>query len=85
VADTLSITKGKHNLRTGGEFRYNENNYVLNFFTRGQIDYANFTNFLAGVPTFSIFGSGIGDRSLRATDYNFFVQDELEVQSEADA
>ena len=76
LADTVSITRGKHNIRTGGEFRYNENNYVLNFFTRGQIDYASFTNFLLGVPTFSVFGSGIGNRSLRATDYNFFVQDD---------
>ncbi len=79
VADTLSITKGAHNIRTGAEFRYNENNYVLNFFTRGQIQFASFTNFLAGVPTFSIFGSGIGNRSLRATDYNFFVQDDWKV------
>ena len=76
VADTLSITKGKHTFRVGGEFRYNENNYVLNFFTRGQIQFANFTNFLNGLPSFSIFGSGIGNRSLRASDYNFFVQDD---------
>jgi hypothetical protein len=76
IADTLSITSGKHTFRTGGEFRYNENNYVLNFFTRGQIQYANFTNFLVGVPTFTVFGSGIGDRSLRASDYNFFFQDD---------
>jgi hypothetical protein len=76
LADTLSITKGSHNIRTGGEFRYNENNYVLNFFTRGQIDFSNFNNFLAGAPLFSIFGSGIGNRSLRASDYNFFVQDD---------
>jgi Carboxypeptidase regulatory-like domain/TonB-dependent Receptor Plug Domain len=78
-ADTLSITHGSHNIRTGAEFRYNENNYVLNFFTRGQLEFANFTNFLLGVPTFSIFGSGIGNRSLRATDYNFFVQDDWKV------
>jgi hypothetical protein len=76
LADTLSITKGKHNIRTGGEYRYNENNYVLNFFTRGQIDFASFTAFLLGAPTFSVFGSGIGNRSLRASDYNLFVQDD---------
>jgi len=79
LADTLSITKGNHNLRVGGEFRYNENNYVLNFFTRGQVQFASFTNFLLGVPTFTVFGSGIGNRSLRATDYNFFVQDDWKV------
>jgi hypothetical protein len=79
IADTLSITKGSHNIRVGGEYRYNENNYVLNFFTRGQIDFGSFNNFLAGAPTFSIFGSGIGNRSLRATDYNFFAQDDWKV------
>jgi hypothetical protein len=76
LADTLSITKGSHSIRTGAEFRYNENNYVLNFFTRGQIQFASFPAFLAGLPSFSVFGSGIGNRSLRATDYNFFVQDD---------
>ncbi len=79
LADTLSITKGNHNLRLGGEYRYNENNYVLNFFTRGQIDFGSFNNFLAGAPTFSIFGSGIGNRSLRASDYNFFFQDDWKI------
>ena len=79
LADTLSITHGNHNLRFGGEFRYNENNYVLNFFTRGQIQFANFTNFLLGAPSFTVFGSGIGNRSLRASDYNFFAQDDWKV------
>jgi hypothetical protein len=79
LADTLSITKGSHNLRLGGEFRYNENNYVLNFFTRGQIQFLSFANFLQGVPFITVFGSGIGNRSLRATDYNFFAQDDWKV------
>ncbi len=79
LADTLSITKGSHNLRVGGEYRYNENNYVLNFFTRGQVQFLSFTNFLQGVPFLTIYGSGIGNRSLRASDYNFFAQDDWKV------
>ncbi len=79
LADTVSITYGKHNIRAGGEFRYNENNYVLNFFTRGQIDFLNFPSFLAGTGSVSVFGSGLGNRSLRAHDYNFFVQDDWKV------
>ncbi|HEX8139645.1 MAG TPA: TonB-dependent receptor [Pyrinomonadaceae bacterium] len=79
LADTLSITHGKHNIRAGGEFRYNENNYVLNFFTRGQIQFLNFTSFLQGNAFVSVFGSGLGNRSLRAHDYNFFVQDDWKV------
>jgi hypothetical protein len=80
-ADTLSITRGKHFMRVGTEIRYNENNYTLNFFTRGQIDFLNFNNFLTGNALVSVFGSGIGDRSLRATDYNFFFQDDWKVSS----
>jgi hypothetical protein len=80
-ADTLSITRGQHFMRAGTEIRYNENNYTLNFFTRGQIDFLNFNNFLTGNALVSIFGSGIGDRSLRATDYNFFFQDDWKVSS----
>jgi hypothetical protein len=79
LADTLSLTYGKHNIRTGAEYRYNENNYVLNFFTRGQIDFLNFTSFLQGNALVSVFGSGIGNRSLRATDYNLFAQDDWKV------
>src|ERR1051325_1176881 len=79
LSDTLSITYGKHNLRAGGEFRYNENNYVLNFFTRGQFQFLNFTSFLQGNAFVSVFGSGLGNRSLRAHDYNFFVQDDWKV------
>ncbi|MDQ1558032.1 MAG: hypothetical protein QOD32_1092, partial [Pyrinomonadaceae bacterium] len=79
LADTLSITLGKHQIRTGAEFRYSENNYTLNFFTRGQLDFLSFDQFLTGSAFVSVFGSGIGDRSLRAPDYNFFVQDDYKL------
>jgi len=81
LADTLSLTRGRHQIRTGAEFRYSENNYTLNFFTRGQIDFLSFDQFLTGNAFVSVFGSGIGDRSLRAPDYNFFVQDDYKVNS----
>ncbi len=81
VSDTLSITKGGHTVRLGAEFRYNENNYTLNFFTRGQVDFLNFQTFLQGQALLSVFGSGNGDRSLRAHDYNFFFQDDWKVTS----
>ncbi|MGH9843327.1 MAG: TonB-dependent receptor domain-containing protein, partial [Blastocatellia bacterium] len=81
VSDTLSITKGTHTLRMGAEFRYNENNYTLNFFTRGQLDFASFQSFLQGQVLVSVFGSGDGNRALRAHDYNFFVQDDWKVSN----
>ena len=81
VADTLSIVRGKHTFRTGFEIRRNENNYTLNFFTRGQIDFLSFNDFLQGNTFVSVFGSGIGNRALRAWDYNFFGQDDWKVGS----
>ena len=37
LADTVTWTKGRHSIRTGAEIRYNENNYVLNYYVRGQL------------------------------------------------
>jgi hypothetical protein len=74
--DILSITKGKHSIRTGGEIFYYQENATENLNTRGQIDFSNFNDFLTGTVLQSIFGTGINYRSLRATDYDFFVQDD---------
>ena len=81
IADTISITRGKHTLRAGGDFRWSENNYFLGFFTRGQLDFLSFNDFLVGRPFISIFGSGIGNRSLRAGDWSLFAQDDWKITS----
>ena len=75
-ADTLSHQRGKRTLRLGAEARYNQVNFHTEQTTRGQIDFTDFKSFLSGTTSSSIFGSGNGDRRLRATDYNFFVQDD---------
>ncbi len=75
-ADVLSMTKGQHNLRTGGEVIYYQHNSTENLNTRGQIDFNSFNEFLVGATSQSIFGTGISDRALRATDYSFFMQDD---------
>lgn len=76
LADTLSIERGKQTIRTGGEFRFNEVDLAQQLFTRGQIDFLNFNNFLTGASSVSTLGNGIGDRKQRAVDYNFFIQDD---------
>src|SRR5438445_11929936 len=75
-ADILSITRGKHSIRTGGEIIYYQENATENLNVRGQIDFNNFNDFLTGNVLQSVFGTGINYRSLRATDYDFFVQDD---------
>ena len=79
LADILSITRGKHSIRAGGELIYHQLNITLSTNTRGQIDFNNFNDFLKGAISQSIFGTGISDRSLRATDYSFFIQDNWKV------
>jgi hypothetical protein len=79
IADTLAISRGKQFIRLGGEFRFNEVDFSQQQFTRGQIDFLNFNNFLIGASSISTFGNGIGDRKERASDYNFFIQDDLKL------
>jgi hypothetical protein len=76
LADSLSLLRRNHTLRTGLEIRYNEVNFTQGAFTRGQIDFVDFHSFLVGTTQVTTFGNGLGDRSQRAWDYNFFVQDD---------
>src|SRR5437667_274884 len=74
--DTLSIRRGRHSLRTGTEIIYYVQNIYSNNNRRGQINFQSFTDFLLGNVNSSTYGDGIGLRSMRTTDYGFFVQDD---------
>lgn len=76
VADTVSLMRGKHSVRVGGEFRLNGVNVHFNTFNRGQIDFLRFEDFLTGTVNFSVYGGGLTDHNTRAADYNLFVQDD---------
>ncbi len=76
LADSLSFLRRNHTLRTGLEIRFDEVNFTGQIFTRGQIDFLDFHSFLAGTTQVTTFGDGLGERSQRAWDYNFFVQDD---------
>jgi hypothetical protein len=80
LADSLSLLRRNHTLRTGLEIRYNEVNVTAaQNFTRGQIDFVDFHSFLTGTTQVTTFGNGLNDRSQRAWDYNFFAQDDWKV------
>jgi hypothetical protein len=79
AADTVSITKTQHRLRTGAEIIYYQHNFTSNQNSRGQIDFDNFTDFLSGNTRSSVLGTGISERSLRITDYSLFLQDDWKV------
>ncbi|HEU4769281.1 MAG TPA: TonB-dependent receptor [Pyrinomonadaceae bacterium] len=78
--DTLSVVRGNHRLRFGGEYRRSQVNFYFNAFSRGQIIYSSFNNFLAGNGV-SIIGSGVFDRALRVNDWSGFAQDDWKVNS----
>ena len=83
-ADTLSIARGSHFIRAGGEIRYYQSNFDAPALTRGVINFNTFTDFLQGrtsstAPT--TLANGITERNLRATDYNFFLQDDWKFSS----
>lgn len=75
AADTLSIVTVNHHLRVGGEYRRSQLNFFFNSFSRGQITFANFNDFLAG-NGLSVIGSGVFDRAVRINDLSGFFQDD---------
>jgi Carboxypeptidase regulatory-like domain/TonB dependent receptor len=79
LADSLTMLRGAHAVSLGLEIRFNGVNFTAQNFTRGQIDFQNFQNFLMGNTQVSMFGSGLNVRNQRAWDYNFFVQDDWRV------
>jgi hypothetical protein len=78
VGDTLSVTKGNHRLRFGGEFKYSTVKFYFNAFSRGQILFSSFNNFLTGTGT-SLLGSGVFDRFFKVKDWSGFAQDDWKI------
>ena len=78
-SDMMSWTKGKHFLRFGGEVRHYDVNFYFNFYSRGQVSFADFKNFLQGTPLLGLLGNGIRSRHYRSTDLAMFVQDDWRV------
>lgn len=78
--DTVSIVSGKHRIRVGGEFRHSVLDFFFNAFTRGQLIFTSFNNFLIGNGV-SILGSGVFDRRYTVKDVAAFVQDDYKVNN----
>ena len=76
--DTLSVVKGRHRLKVGGEYRRSQVNFYFNAFSRGQLIFPTFANFLLG-QSVSIIGSGVYDRAFRVNDLAGFVQDDVKL------
>jgi len=79
LVDVLSITRGRHSIRTGAQVIYYRNDLGANNNRRGTITFQSFNNFLLGVANNSVYADGINTRILRATDYSFFLQDDWKI------
>src|SRR5579871_3424444 len=77
--DMLTWNHGKHLVRFGGEVRRYRVDFFFNFFSRGQINFNSFNDFLGGNIAFGLLGNGVHDRGMRATDGAAYVQDDYKV------
>jgi Carboxypeptidase regulatory-like domain/TonB dependent receptor-like, beta-barrel/TonB-dependent Receptor Plug Domain len=90
IGDVLSLQRGKHNLRVGGEIRHPEWHGRAAVLSYGEIDFPTFDDFLIGNTGFSQFGgnfgfahlgTGLTDRDFITTDYHLFAQDDWKISS----
>ncbi|MFZ1918745.1 MAG: TonB-dependent receptor [Terriglobales bacterium] len=81
--DMVSYTAGRHLLRFGGQFRRYDIDFYFHAFSRGEILFNDFQDFLAGgSPTavdVSLLGAGVPDRGFRSSDGAAFIQDDIKV------
>jgi hypothetical protein len=79
VADVVAINHGEHSFRLGGEAILYQDRIATNNNRRGQVIFQTFNNFLIGQANNSTYGDGIIARTIRASDYSFFFQDDWRV------
>ena len=89
--DVLSLQRGKHNIRLGGEIRHSEWRARAGVFSYGEIDFPTFNDFLIGNTGASQFpggtfgfahlGTGLTQRDAITSDYHLFAQDDWKVSS----
>jgi hypothetical protein len=77
--DTVSITRGRHGIRLGGDARYYQFYGEITGANRGVIVSQNFNSFLAGTVALATLANGFSDRNLRSFDYHFFIQDDWRI------
>src|ERR1019366_1191678 len=86
ASDMMTLTKGRHTMKFGGEYKRQELDApYFDVFPNGEIAYAGFingnpfTDFLAGMASVSVIGSGTNSLHNRANDFSAFFQDDWKV------
>lgn len=93
VSDTVSLQRGRHYIRAGGEIRRVEWRARAAVYSYGEIDFPTFYDFLIGNTGvsqspggdsgsgFAHLGTGLHDRDTVATDYHLFLEDGWKISS----
>ena len=81
LADVLSMNRGVHNFRLGGEILFYQDRITTNNNRRGQVIFQTFNNFLLGQANNSTYGDGLAARTIRTSDYSFFFHDDWRLTS----
>jgi outer membrane receptor protein involved in Fe transport len=84
-SDMMTWTKGRHTLKFGGEYKRQELDApYFDVFPNGELVYLGvsgnvFEDFLEGLSTLSVIGSGTNGLHNRANDFSAFLQDDWKV------
>jgi hypothetical protein len=85
LSDSLTIDRGTHHLKTGGEFRHYASDGYNHLFARGQATFTGaFTgnavsDLLLGLPTYSLLATNDNRQALRTWAANLFLQDDWRI------
>lgn len=86
-ADTLSLERGSHSLRLGGEIRRARVDVNTGNFTAGSFSFTgivtgnSFADYLLGAPQSMLQVEGDAERNFRSTSYAAFIQDAYRLKS----
>jgi Carboxypeptidase regulatory-like domain/TonB-dependent Receptor Plug Domain len=83
LSDVVTLTKGVHSLRAGGQMEFLQFNLTSDFTSMGNYTFNSINDFLNGVPrTFdAVMPGSDASRSLRQTVFGFFFQDDMQLSS----
>jgi Carboxypeptidase regulatory-like domain/TonB dependent receptor len=85
VGDTLSVIRGAHAIKIGGEVRRIQQNGILDYYSRGSISFSGaisgsgISDLLLGFPTYSLQSESESPQTQRTTSTGVFIQDDWKV------